>query len=95
MIKPNINDVITITTKYPYFLGGIHENIRVVGFSDWRVAKATSDVLTEYMKIKSSDSTIRPIANLEYMILEKATGIRFTIATDYVSDLINHTNDKI
>ena len=80
----------TITTKYPYVLNAIIEEVKLVAVVyNWRILPAKiGDVLTEYTRIKQMDNTLPPIDDMVFYILQKQDSSKklYVIAKDYIED---------
>lgn len=86
-VKKNVSYM--MTTKYPYELDAIIENVEVSGvIYDYRVAATFSDVISEYTRIKQMNPSIPIIDDLEFLILTKEDGSRLVMATEYIEDVV-------
>lgn len=78
-----------MTTKYPYELDAIIDNVVVSGIIyDYRVASSFNDVISEYSRIKQMNPNIPIIDELEYLILTNEDGSRILVATAYIEDIV-------
>ncbi len=87
--KVEKNKKYIMTTKYPYELDAIIDDVVVSGvIYDYRVASSFSDVISEYTRIKQMNPSIPILDDLEYLILTKEDGSRLVIATVYIEDIV-------
>lgn len=87
--KVEKNKKYIMTTKYPYELDAIIDNVVVSGIIyDYRVASSFNDVISEYSRIKQMNPNIPIIDELEYLILTNEDGSRILIATAYIEDIV-------
>ena len=87
--KVEKNKKYIMTTKYPYELDAILDNVVVSGIIyDYRVASSFNDVISEYSRIKQMNPNIPIIDELEYLILTNEDGNRILMATAYIEDIV-------
>lgn len=87
--KVEKNKKYIMTTKYPYELDAIIDNVVVSGIIyDYRVASSFNDVISEYSRIKQMNPNIPIIDELEYLILTNEDGSRILVATAYIEDIV-------
>lgn len=87
--KVEKNKKYIMTTKYPYELDAILDNVVVSGIIyDYRVASSFNDVISEYSRIKQMNPNIPIIDELEYLILTNEDGSRILVATAYIEDIV-------
>lgn len=79
-----------MTTKYPYELDAIIENVVLSGIIyDYRVAATYgSDVISEYARIKQMNHNLPILEDLEFLILTKEDGTRLIVASIYIEDIV-------
>lgn len=80
----------TVTTKYPYELDAIITEVKLVAIVyNWRILPAKiGDVLSVYTRLKQMDSTLPPIDEMEFYILQKQDSSKdlIVLAKDYIED---------
>lgn len=87
--KVEKNKKYIMTTKYPYELDAILDNVVLSGIIyDYRVASSFNDVISEYSRIKQMNPNIPIIDELEYLILTNEDGSRILVATAYIEDIV-------
>ncbi len=87
--KVEKNKKYIMTTKYPYELDAILDNVVLSGIIyDYRVASSFNDVISEYSRIKQMNPNIPIIDELEYLILPNEDGSRILVATAYIEDIV-------
>ena len=87
--KVEKNKKYIMTTKYPYELDAILDNVVVSGIIyDYRVASSFNDVISEYSRIKQMNPNIPIIDELEYLILTNEDGSRILVASAYIEDIV-------
>lgn len=87
--KVEKNKTYIMTTKYPYELDAIIDNVTVSGIVyDYRVASSFSDVISEYSRIKQMNPNIPTLEDLEFLILTKDDDSRLIMATAYIEDIV-------
>lgn len=79
-----------MTTKYPYELDAIIDNVKVSGILyDYRVAATYGgDVISEHSRIKQMNPNIPALDELEFLILTKEDSGRLVVATAYIEDVV-------
>jgi hypothetical protein len=87
--KVEKNKKYIMTTKYPYELDAILDDVVVSGvIYDYRVASTFSDVISEHTRIKQMNPSIPPVEELEFLILTKEDDSRLVVATIYIEDIV-------